>query len=92
MLTFFLFNLNLNATPDYDTLIIRNDNTITRITSDLDSLCNSWYVKLAIKKADGGTSFDSMGYKCSDSVYAARINKINSVISLKFNSIIQESY
>lgn len=88
-LTIFLAVLNLNASPDYDTIIIKTDGTTERITRDLDSLCNSWYVKLAIKKAPAEFNGDTLALQCTDSVYKARLRKINSIINLPFNNIIR---
>jgi membrane-bound lytic murein transglycosylase D len=89
LITIFLAVLNLNASPESDTIIIKTDGTTDRITRDLDSLCNSWYVKLAIKKAPAEFNGDTLALQCTDSVYTDRIRKINSIISLKFNSIIR---
>ncbi len=49
LIIFFLAVLKLNAAPEVDTIIIKADNSSDRIASDLDSLANTWYVKLAVK-------------------------------------------
>jgi membrane-bound lytic murein transglycosylase D len=89
LITIFFAVFKLNASPESDTIIINTDGTTERITRDLDSLCNSWYVKLAIKKAPAEFNGDTLALQCTDSVYTDRIRKINSIISLKFNSIIR---
>jgi membrane-bound lytic murein transglycosylase D len=86
----FLFSvLNVNASPVNDTIIIKSDDSTQRITSNLDSLINTWYVKLAIKGLPQGFQSDSVGYRLADTLYESRIRKINSVIFLPFNSIIR---
>jgi membrane-bound lytic murein transglycosylase D len=89
IITFFFAILNLSAAPDNDTIIIKSDNNTERITSDLDSLINTWYVKLAIKNLPQDFQGDTVGYRIDDTVYISRLNKINSIISLPFNSIIR---
>lgn len=86
---FFLAVLRVTATPDVDTIIIKTDNSSERISRDLDSLVNTWYVKLAIKKKLGDYTGDSVPLQCPDSVYINRLSRINSVISLPFNNIIR---
>jgi membrane-bound lytic murein transglycosylase D len=70
-----------------DTLILRSDDNVDRVSRDLDSLVNSWYVKLALKK----TPYlgDSAGREYPDSVYISRLEKINSIINLPYNNIIR---
>ena len=50
LITFFFAVLNANAASVCDTIIIKSDNSSERIASDLDSLVNTWYVKMAIKE------------------------------------------
>jgi len=89
LLTFFLSILSAKAAPETDTIIIKDDPSSERIARDLDSLVNTWYVKLAMKNNPSGYQVDSVGVQCPDSVYESRLSKINSVISLPFNSIIK---
>ena len=49
LITFFLAVLAANAASDVDTIIIKSDDSSERIARDLDSLVNTWYVKIAIK-------------------------------------------
>ena len=49
LITFFFAVLSANAASDVDTIIIKSDNSSDRIAGDLDSLANTWYVKMAIK-------------------------------------------
>jgi membrane-bound lytic murein transglycosylase D len=86
---FFAGIINVMATADSDTIIIRSDVETERITADLDSLVNSWYVKLALGNDPDIFSNDTVGIQYPDSVYIDRINKISSVIKVKFNSIIR---
>jgi membrane-bound lytic murein transglycosylase D len=88
-ITFFFAFLSAGASPDNDTIIIKSDNSTARITSDLDSLINTWYVKMAIRKLPEDYAADTVGYRISDSLYVSRIRKINSVIFLPFNSIVR---
>src|ERR1035437_8795528 len=88
LILFFLAVLKANAASDNDTIIIKSDNSSDRIASDLDSLVNTWYVKIAVKN-NTETKGDTVGFSCPDSVYSNRINKINSIIKLNYNSIIK---
>lgn len=89
IIIFFCVILNVNGSPDNDTIIIKSDNSTERITRDLDSLINTWYVKLAVKNLPEDFKTDTVGYRLSDSIYENRIRKINSVIFLPFNNIIR---
>lgn len=85
----FLFAcLNINALPVSDTIIINSDDSGKKISRDLDSLVNSWYIKLAIagKHEIAG---DSAGMEYEDSVYEERLRKIHSIIQLPYNNIIK---
>lgn len=88
LIIFFLAILKINASPDYDTIIIKSDNSGDRIARDLDSLVNTWYVKLAIKNM-GEFNVDTLSLTIADSLYEKRLSKINSIISLPFNNIIR---
>jgi membrane-bound lytic murein transglycosylase D len=85
---FFLAILKANAAADFDTIIIKSDNSSDRIARDLDSLVNTWYVKIAIKNLNDTTG-DTIAPEIADDVYVERLSKINSIISLPFNNIIR---
>jgi membrane-bound lytic murein transglycosylase D len=85
---FILSAFSLEAVERNDTIIIKTDSDTVRITRDLDSLINSWYVKLALQNGPGPVT-DSIIPEFSDSVYTARLRKINSVIKLPYNNIIR---
>jgi len=85
----FLAIINANASAVTDTIIIKSDNSSEKINADLDSLVNSWYVKLALQNNPGIFSNDTVGIQYADSVYINRLSKINSVIKLPYNSIIR---
>lgn len=87
MILFFLGILKANAASDNDTIIIK-DNNRDRISSNLDSLVTTWYVKIAVRN-DTAEIGDSIGMSCTDTVYINRLSKINSIISLPYNSIIK---
>lgn len=72
-----------------DTIILKSEIYTEKITRDLDSLVNSWYVKLALKDQDLNELADSGIVEFSDSVYLERLNKLQSVIKLPYNSIIR---
>ncbi len=82
---FFIF-LNSNASVVSDTIIINSDDSTERITRDLDSLINSWYVKMAISIDPGALQTDTNVVQFSDSVYAQRLRNIHSIISLPYNN------
>jgi membrane-bound lytic murein transglycosylase D len=86
----FLFSiLNLNASAVNDTIIISSDNNTERITRDLDSLLNTWYVKLALIAEPEEFHGDTLAFQLPDEVYESRLRKINSIISLPFNNIVR---
>jgi membrane-bound lytic murein transglycosylase D len=89
LIVFLFAILNLNATVLSDTIIIKSDNSTEKITTDLDSLVNTWYVKMSINKIPGDFRTDSIGYRIADTLYESRIRRINSIITLQFNSIIR---
>jgi len=89
VITLFFAVLTANAASDVDTIIIKSDNSSERIARDLDSLVNTWYVKIAIKDNLGENENDTVGLQIPDSLYESRLNKINSIISLPFNNIIR---
>jgi membrane-bound lytic murein transglycosylase D len=81
--------LGVNAETINDTIIIRSDDATEKITRDLDSLVNSWYVKLAFKEYPAVNENDSVISEFPDSVYVDRLSKINSIIKLPFGPIIR---
>jgi len=89
LIIFFFAVLKANAASDVDTIIIKSDNSSDRIARDLDSLVNTWYVKIAIKNNLSEYQGDTIPLQCPDSVYVKRLSKINSIISLPFNNIIR---
>jgi membrane-bound lytic murein transglycosylase D len=72
-----------------DTIILKSEIYSEKISADLDSLVNTWYVKMAMKEFPAGFINDSTGTEFSDSVYIQRISRINSIIRLPYNSIIR---
>jgi membrane-bound lytic murein transglycosylase D len=86
---FFLIALRATGSPGADTIIIKSDINTEKISADLDSLVSSWYVKTAIANNPDFFSDDTAGVQYPDSVYENRISRINSVIKLKYNSIIR---
>jgi membrane-bound lytic murein transglycosylase D len=89
VITFFLVILSANASPVNDTIIIKSDNSSERVSSDLDSLTNVWYVKMAFHNNSKDFNYDSIGLQYPDTLYESRLSKINSIISLPFNNIIR---
>jgi len=80
---------NANAASINDTIIIKSDNSSERISNDLDSLTNVWYVKMALKNNPKEFTGDTTGLNYPDTLYEHRLSKINSIISLPFNNIIR---
>jgi membrane-bound lytic murein transglycosylase D len=80
---------NINASVLNDTIIIKSDDNIERIGIDLDSLVNSWYVRLALKAKPPALPEDSSIIEFSDSVCVQQLGKINSIINLTYNNIIK---
>ncbi len=58
-----------------DTIILKSEIYTEKITRDLDSLVNSWYVKLALKDQGMNESTDTSIIQFSDSVYLDSLNK-----------------
>jgi membrane-bound lytic murein transglycosylase D len=71
-----------------DTIILRTDDDVERISRDLDSLVNSWYVRLALRTVPEPVT-DSVIAEFPDDVYKERLRRINSIISLPYNNIIR---
>jgi len=82
-------SVNINASAVNDTIIIRSDSTTEKITADLDSLVNSWYVKLALTNNPELISDDTTGVMFSDSIYKERLGRINTIIKLPYGPIIR---
>jgi len=72
-----------------DTIIINSGPDVERISSDLDSLLNSWYVQMAAKDNPEIFTGATAGIEFPDSLYHARLDRINSVVKLPYNSIIR---
>jgi len=69
--------------------IINSDINTEKITLDLDSLVNIWYVKMAMQNTPGMFTDDTIGVQYPDTVYRDKIAKINSIVHLQYNSIIR---
>jgi membrane-bound lytic murein transglycosylase D len=80
---------HLNALAVNDTIIIKSNDDIERITRDLDSLANSWYVRLALRDSPDINHADSAITEFPDSVYKERLRQIPSIINLNYNNIIR---
>jgi membrane-bound lytic murein transglycosylase D len=89
LITIFITVANLHAASISDTIIVKGDNSADRIAEDLDSLINTWYVKTALANNPQEFTGDTTQLQCPDSVYDARLTRINSIISLPFNNIIK---
>ena len=87
ILCFLLTTLSLKA--ENDTIILQSDDSFERISRDLDSLLNTWYVSLASKNMPVESSNDSILLQYPDSVYIDRLSKINTIVKLPYNSIIR---
>ncbi len=85
----FLLIICNRAFPASDTIIIKSDINAEKISADLDSLVNCWYVRMALLNNPETFSDDTAGVQYPDSVYENRLSKINSIIKLKYNSIIR---
>ena len=84
----FLVVLSYNALAVNDTIIIRSDDGVEIVNRNLDSLINSWYVKLALRNLPDENP-DSVIAEFPDSVYMDRLSKINTFITLPYNNIIR---
>lgn len=72
-----------------DTIILKSEIYTEKISADLDSLVNSWYVRLAMEGHIDDFTSDSVGIEYPDTVYKERIGKIYSLMKLPYNSIIR---
>lgn len=82
-------NIKITGSVVADTIIINYDPDITKITENLDSLVNSWYVLSSLSGNPEIFADDSLGVEYPDSLYIDRISRINSIIRLPYNSIIR---
>ena len=83
-----LFNNTLSAVND--TIIINADSSYEKITEDLDSLVNVWYVKNALAEHPGLLSNDTTGgIMFPDTVYIERLARLNTIIKIRYNSVIR---
>jgi membrane-bound lytic murein transglycosylase D len=89
LITILLTGLNLNASALSDTIIVKSDNNAERIARDLDSLVNTWYVRMNKSVNPVEYRGDTAILQYPDSVYLARLRKINSIISLPYGPIIR---
>ena len=67
-LTVFVFRISAVN----DTIILKSEIYSEKISADLDSLVNSWYVKTAMKEFPEDFKNDSIGVEFPDSVYIDR--------------------
>ena len=88
LLPLILSLISFTVSAENDTIIIRNDDTTQRIERDLDSLLNNWFIKMSLAASDVRPA-DSVIHEFPDSVYKDRLSRINSVITLPYNSIIR---
>ncbi len=72
-----------------DTIILKSEIYTEKITRDLDSLVNSWYVKMAVRQYPDMAESDTETVMFTDSVYLQRLNQLNTIIRLPYNSIIR---
>lgn len=90
MVLFLLATQLAGAFTVSDTIIIQQDDINSqKISTDLDSLVNDWYVKKALENNPWILYDDTTGIQYPDSVYTSRIAKINSIIKLNYNNIIR---
>jgi membrane-bound lytic murein transglycosylase D len=89
LLTLFFAVFILKASAVNDTIILTSDIYTEKISADLDSLVNSWYVRMAMHDHSEDFVNDSIGEEFSDTVYYERLSQINSLIKLPYNSIIR---
>jgi membrane-bound lytic murein transglycosylase D len=89
LLIFLLVTLSVRLFGENDTIILRSEIYTEKITRDLDSLVNSWYVRMAFENNPNMFTGDSVGTEFPDSVYKGRLAKVYSIIKLPYNSIIR---
>jgi hypothetical protein len=84
----FLFILNSVTAQVNDTIGIQSDESAERITGDLDSLVNNWYVKMAYSKIAADYQDDTASLPITDSVYIDRLSHITISSEIIFRSIL----
>jgi len=89
LISLLLVLLFTNAWSVNDTIILNSEIYAEKISADLDSLVNSWYVRMAIEGHPDNLMGDSAGIEYPDTIYRGRISKIYSLIKLPYNSIIR---
>lgn len=90
LIIFFSLATNIaGAFTESDTIIIKYDIDSEKISTDLDSLVNDWYVKRALENNPWVLNDDTTGIQYADSIYIKRIARINSVVKLSYNNIIR---
>ena len=87
MSVFLLISAVLKAQSD--TIMLIADDSSEKISRDLDSLLNTWYVSLALKNTPQQYPDNIVVAEYHDSVYIDRLSKINYFIELPYNSIIR---
>lgn len=87
--SFLLAILFTNSYAINDTIILNSEIYSEKISADLDSLVNSWYVRLAMQGHIDDFNSDSVGIEFPDTVYKERIGRIYSLMKLPYNSIIR---
>jgi membrane-bound lytic murein transglycosylase D len=65
------------------------DEGTERVSRDLDSLVNSWYIKMVLESTDRNYNAGVPIPQFSDSVYYDRLSRINSIITIPYNNIIR---
>ncbi len=68
LVTLFLTLLIAKAKAENDTIILKSEIYSEKISEDLDSLVNSWYVKIAMQGIKTDFNFDSTGIEYPDTV------------------------
>jgi membrane-bound lytic murein transglycosylase D len=89
VLILLLSTFTINVLAENDTIILKSEIYTEKISRDLDSLVNSWYVRKAFENNPNLFTGDSVGIEYPDSLYRDRLAKIYSVIKLPYNSIIR---
>ncbi len=88
LLTFFLAILSANAQNIPDSVLLKAGDS-EGFNRNLDSLINTWYVKMAISQHPENFAGDTVALQYPDSIYVSRLRKINSIIFLPYNNIVR---
>lgn len=83
-----IYVTSFSQTSEGKTDLRPDTSEVERVSSDLDSLLNNWYVRLAYVNRPGDTSLAEIP-EFADTIYRDRIRRINSVITLPYNNIIR---